>query len=237
LGVGKTINPEQDKVEEIENLFQNDKLKLAEYNIMDCVLVSEIFSKARILDYYIYFTQITGVLIAKQNLNNFIFKNLYTPYLHRANYSSPLYNKSERKGHYLLDEKISTNKAYNNVLEINMDNFILDICKALDLDPLNIAYNTEEKILPQILNRLDDYKKMNISDKALSLVSDDIQNILVKQLYSFNSLFFDGRIVKVIADYIKKSLDAINQYLENNNKVLIYGNHRTLYIGNVKKKR
>lgn len=46
LAEGKTITPDQNKVEEIERLFAEDKAKLAEYNLNDAVLVTNIFKKA-----------------------------------------------------------------------------------------------------------------------------------------------------------------------------------------------
>ena len=50
LGTGKTIESDKNKVNQINYLFENDKEKLAEYNLTDSILVTEIFKKVEILN-------------------------------------------------------------------------------------------------------------------------------------------------------------------------------------------
>ena len=45
LAEGKAIDSEKDKIDEINRLFNEDKKSLAEYNIKDAVLVTNIFKK------------------------------------------------------------------------------------------------------------------------------------------------------------------------------------------------
>lgn len=63
MAEGKTITADKDKVEEIERLFSDDKAALAEYNLNDAVLVTNIFKKAGLIELSIRRSQLSGLLM------------------------------------------------------------------------------------------------------------------------------------------------------------------------------
>ena len=63
----------EEKIAEIENLFANDKDALAKYNIVDCILVSELYQKAEILPILINRVKLSGALLEKLNYSFITF--------------------------------------------------------------------------------------------------------------------------------------------------------------------
>ena len=69
-------------IENIE-MFENDKLALAKYNLMDCELVIAIFEHAKLIEYLVERTALTGLALDKVGGWSSAFDNLYLPVLHR----------------------------------------------------------------------------------------------------------------------------------------------------------
>ena len=107
LGEGKAIDAEKDKVEEIDRMFNEDKESLAEYNLKDAELVTQIFRKANLIELYIRRSQISGMLMDELGMMTAAFDHFFLPRLHRAGYVAP--NKSDIEetehsaGGYVLD--------------------------------------------------------------------------------------------------------------------------------------
>ena len=84
LGKGKLITSE-DKVTEIEKLFQENKGMLCEYNLNDAVLVTEIFNKTRLLDLLVKRSQISGLLLDQLGMMSVAFDHFYLPKIDQQN--------------------------------------------------------------------------------------------------------------------------------------------------------
>ena len=63
LAEGKTITPDQNKVEEIERLYKEDKAALGEYNLKDAELVTDIFRKSGLIELSVRRSQLSGLLM------------------------------------------------------------------------------------------------------------------------------------------------------------------------------
>ncbi|MCU0365003.1 MAG: hypothetical protein MUE93_04960, partial [Ignavibacteriaceae bacterium] len=83
LAEGKTITADKDKVEEIERLFAEDKAALAEYNLNDAVLVTNIFKKAGLIELSIRRSQLSGLLMDELGMMTAAFDHFFLPKLHR----------------------------------------------------------------------------------------------------------------------------------------------------------
>src|SRR5690606_25491582 len=82
LGTGKTITPDDNKVEEIDRQFKEDKIALAEYNLQDAVLVTDIFKKTGLIELSVRRAQISGLLMDQLGMMTAAFDHFYLPRLH-----------------------------------------------------------------------------------------------------------------------------------------------------------
>ncbi|HMN50390.1 MAG TPA: 3'-5' exonuclease, partial [Ignavibacteriaceae bacterium] len=79
LGTGKTITPDENKVEEIDRLFKDDKTALAEYNLQDAILVTDIFKKTGLIELSVRRAQISGLLMDQLGMMTAAFDHFYLP--------------------------------------------------------------------------------------------------------------------------------------------------------------
>ncbi len=79
LGEGKLIRPDQDKVAEIERLFRENRIGLAQYNIRDCELVSDLIVQLGLLDTLIGITIRLGCTLSQATLAT----SAIEPYIYR----------------------------------------------------------------------------------------------------------------------------------------------------------
>ena len=107
LAEGKAIDSEKNKVEEINRLFKEDKKSLAEYNIKDAVLVTNIFKKSGLIELSIRRAQLSGLLMDQLGMMTAAFDHFYLPKLHRAGYVAPNVKDLETTDHaaggYVMD--------------------------------------------------------------------------------------------------------------------------------------
>ena len=107
LGEGKLITPAQNKVAEINRQFREDKPMLADYNMRDCTLVNEIFTKADLIAFAIQRANLTGLALDRLGGSVAAFDNLYLPRLHRKGCVAPdVHNDTDglgSPGGYVLD--------------------------------------------------------------------------------------------------------------------------------------
>jgi DNA polymerase-2 len=83
LGRGKATDDVDNRLKAIMDDFNHNKVKLAEYNLQDCILVWDIFEKINLLDYLIFRSQLTGLELDRAGGSVAAFVNLYLPKLTR----------------------------------------------------------------------------------------------------------------------------------------------------------
>ncbi|MCZ6829108.1 MAG: DNA polymerase II, partial [Gammaproteobacteria bacterium] len=88
LGDGKLLHGSS-RGEQIGELFREDKDYLAQYNLRDCELVWDIFEHARLLDFAVARSQMTGLNMDRLGGSVAAFDHLYLPRLHRAGFVAP----------------------------------------------------------------------------------------------------------------------------------------------------
>lgn len=146
----KLLN-EQESSDDIEYLFEHNKPHLAAYNLKDCILVWDVFSKLKLLDFAIERSRITGLALDRMGGSVAAFENLYLPKLHRAGFIAPnrgdgLYLESP--GGYVLD---STPGFFEHVLVLDFKSLYPSIIRTFAIDPLALhqglmASNAEETV-------------------------------------------------------------------------------------------
>ncbi len=173
LGKSKTIElTDQDKIDEINRLFLEDKRSLAMYNLQDTILTSDIFEKAGILNNAIERTKRSGHLLDRTGGSIAAFDNLYLPRLHREGYvardCADIPAPTEMlPGGFVLEPLPG---LYENVLVFDFRSLYPSIIRTFKIDPLGLTIQSAERIkgpagpsfaknpsiLPEIISQLMD---------------------------------------------------------------------------------
>ncbi len=175
LNRGKAIDSVSDRGESIQRMYAHDQRALAHYNLEDCRLVSEIFKKTALIEYFIERTRLTGLALDKVGGSAQAFDNMYLPALHRAGYVGPQYASGETGAHvpggHVMDSQPG---LYRNVLVLDFKSLYPSIIRTFKIDPLGLTlglsdqqaghanvpgflgahFSREHAILPGIIERL-----------------------------------------------------------------------------------
>lgn len=252
LGVGKLIAG-GDKGEEILRLFREDKLALARYNLQDCQLVSDIFSRLKLLDFAIARARLTGLPLDRVGGSVAAFEYAYLPLLHRAGFVAPNIGEVESDvvspGGYVLD---STPGIYQHVLVLDFKSLYPSIIRSFLIDPcgfwlarkLNLAststvqgfngafFAKEGHLLPGIIEKLWAARDLakSVGDQPLSHAIKIIMNSFYGVLGSEGCRFFDPRVCSSITlrghDIIQRS----RTWIEAQGYTVIYGDTDSLFV-------
>jgi len=147
LGTGKTIESDSDKVKQINFLFENNKLKFAEYNLTDSILVSEIFSKVGIIDQLITRSKLSGLFIDQLGQMTAAFDHFYLPKLHKKGFVASNVKDIEighhSAGGYVFDPKPG---LYENVFVLDFKSLYPSISSSGELEADKVNGNTIRRV-------------------------------------------------------------------------------------------
>ena len=246
LGGGKTI-AETGKVFEIERLFTDDKIKLAEYNLNDAVLVSDIFKKTGLIDLSVKRSQISGLLMEQLGMMTAAFDHFYLPRLHKKGYVAPnikdIKEISHAAGGYVIDPKPG---IYNDVVVLDFKSLYPSIIQTFKIDPLSLLKNDintlktpggykfsrTENILPgfieKLMERREEAKKNN--DKHLSQAIKILMNSFYGVMGSYGCRFYHHELPNAITGTGHWLLLGSKEKLENEGYSVIYGDTDSLFV-------
>ena len=250
LGEGKLLHG-SGRGEEIGRLFQQDKTRLADYNLKDCELVSEIFEHTAMLDFAVARTVMTGLNIDRMGGSVASFDNLYLPRLHRKGFVAPnaSTDHSASPGGFVLD---STPGLYDHVLVLDFKSLYPSIIRTFCIDPLGLAlgvsgelpepdtvpgflearFAREGHILPQLIAQLwqqrDEAKQHG--DAPLSQAIKIIMNSFYGVLGSPGCRFFDARLASSITLRGHQILNRTRDYIEQAGHRVIYGDTDSVFV-------
>lgn len=145
LGRGKAIDSVSDRGASIQRMYAEDQQALAYYNLEDCRLVSDIFSKTGLIEYYTERTRLTGLALDKIGGSAQAFDNLYLPALHRAGYVAPEYASGQTGDHvpggHVMDSRPG---LYRNVLVLDFKSLYPSIIRTFQIDPLGLTLGLQQ---------------------------------------------------------------------------------------------
>jgi len=250
LGEGKLLHG-SGRGEEIGRLFQQDKTRLAAYNLKDCELVSEIFEHTAMLDFAVARTVMTGLNIDRMGGSVASFDNLYLPRLHRKGFVAPnaSADHSASPGGFVLE---STPGLYDHVLVLDFKSLYPSIIRTFCIDPLGLAlgvgaglpeqdtvpgfrearFAREGHILPQLIQQLweqrDEAKRQG--DAPLSQAIKIIMNSFYGVLGTPGCRFFDARLASSITLRGHQILNRTRDYIERAGHRVIYGDTDSVFV-------
>lgn len=247
LGEGKTIDADTKKIEEIERRFREDKISLAEYNLQDAVLVSEIFKKTGLIELSVRRAQISGLLMDQLGMMTAAFDHLYLPKLHQAGFAAPnlkdIYTAGHAPGGYVIEPVPG---IYENIVVLDFKSLYPSIMQTFKIDPYSrlmketdtietlngYRFSSSLHILPGFINELmkqrDEAKKKK--DKQLSQAIKILMNSLYGVMGSYNCRFYHPDLPKAITGSGHKLLLGSKEYLEKKDLKVIYGDTDSLFV-------
>lgn len=247
LGRGKTITPEEDKVGEIERYFSEDKEKLAEYNIQDAVLVTEIFSMTGLIDLYVKRAQISGLMLDQLPKMTAAFDHFYLPRLHRKGFVAP--NSDNVKtlenlaGGHVIEPRPG---LYNDVLVMDYKSLYPSIIQTFKIDPYSLLFpetkaistpggykfSASEHILPDyigslMLKRTEAKRSKN---KHLAQAIKILMNSFYGVMGAYGCRFFNPALPNAITSTGQWVLLESRSFFEERGYEVIYGDTDSLFI-------
>ena len=249
LNKGKAISHVDNRVAEISHDFEHNKLKLANYNLQDCVLVSDIFQHTHILDYLIFRSQLTGLAIDKMGGSVAAFRHLYLPQLHRASYISPNLPKGgglASPGGYVMSSKPG---LYKNVLVLDFKSLYPALICTFKIDPMGLIeglkdpenaipgfkdalFSRDKHFLPDIIQGL--WAQRDTAKKAQDTIRSSAIKIIMNSFYgvlgSGGCHFYDTRLASSITLRGHQIMQQTALWIEEQGYEVIYGDTDSTFV-------
>lgn len=247
LGIGKTINPEKRKVDEIDRLFNEDKISLAEYNLNDAVLVTDIFRKTGLLELLVRRSQISGLFIDQLGMMTNAFDHFYLPLLHKKGFVAPnlrdIKTTEHAEGGYVIEPEPG---IYENIVVLDFKSLYPSIIRTFKIDPYSLLMNDKDTIhtlngykfsathyiLPDYIDELLNQRKDAIAkgDKQLSQAIKILMNSFYGVMGSYGCRFYHPDLPRAITGTGHKLLIGSKEYLESKEYKVVYGDTDSLFI-------
>ena len=247
LGTGKTITPDENKIEEIDRLFKEDKTALAEYNLQDAVLVTDIFKKTGLIDLSVRRAQISGLLMDQLGMMTAAFDHFYLPRLHRAGFVAPNLRDIQTTEHAAGGYVIEPNPGiYENVIVLDFKSLYPSIIQTFKIDPYSLLmkdvdtvetlngykFSSSLHILPDYIDELMNLREIakKKKDKQLSQAIKILMNSFYGVMGSYGCRFYHPDLPRAITGSGHKLLLGSKEYLEKKHLKVIYGDTDSLFV-------
>jgi len=247
LAEGKAITTDRNKVEEIERLFIEDKKSLAEYNLKDALLVTDIFRKSGLIELSVRRSQLSGLLMDQLGMMTAAFDHFYLPKLHRAGYVAPNIKDIEANDHaaggYVMEPVPG---IYDNVIVLDFKSLYPTIIQTFKIDPLSrllsdidtietlngYKFSLSKHFLPDFITELMDQRSIATKkkDKQLSQAIKILMNSFYGVMGSFGCRFYHPHLPTAITGTGHKLLLGSKDYLAKNGYKVVYGDTDSLFI-------
>lgn len=247
LAEGKTITPDQDKVEEIERLYAEDKSSLVEYNLKDAGLVTSIFQKAGLIELSVRRSQLSGLLMDELGMMTAAFDHFFLPKLHRAGYVAPNVKDIDSSGHaaggYVMDPVPG---IYDDVVVLDFKSLYPSIIQTFKIDPYSnlkpgidtietlngYKFSSTQHFLPEFIDHLIEQRNIakKKNDKQLSQAIKILMNSFYGVMGSFGCRFYHPNLPNAITGTGHKLLLGSKDYLAERGYEVIYGDTDSLFL-------
>jgi DNA polymerase-2 len=247
LEEGKTISQDHNKVEEIERMFREDKASLAEYNLKDAELVTNIFRKAGLIELSIRRAQLSGLLMDELGMMTAAFDHFLLPKLHRAGYVAPnvkdLKTSEHAAGGYVMDPVPG---IYDDVIVLDFKSLYPSIIQTFKIDPYSnlksgidtietlngYKFSSTQHFLPEFIDQLIEQRNLakKKKDKQLSQAIKILMNSFYGVMGSFGCRFYHSNLPTAITGTGQKLLIDSKAFLAENGYETIYGDTDSLFV-------
>lgn len=240
-----------DKLAEIKHLYKNDPTSLIKYNLQDCVLVSKIFSKEKLVEFVITRTKLTGVELERVGGSVAAFTNLYLPHAHRKGWIAPNLVSAQdyvnSPGGFVMD---SIPGIHNDVLVFDFKSLYPSIMRTFNIDPIALLeatslekhkripgfrggeFSRDKAILSSILDKLWQAREQAKADsnKVFSNAIKIIMNSFYGVLGSSGCRFYDTKLASSITMRGHWVLNESKLWFEQKGLTVIYGDTDSIFV-------
>jgi DNA polymerase-2 len=247
LEEGKTISQDHGKVEEIERMFKEDKASLAEYNLKDAELVTNIFKKAGLIELSIRRAQLSGLLMDELGMMTAAFDHFFLPKLHRIGYVAPnvkdLQTSEHAAGGYVMDPIPG---IYDDVIVLDFKSLYPSIIQTFKIDPYSnlksnidtietlngYKFSSTQHFLPEFIDQLIEQRNLakKKNDKQLSQAIKILMNSFYGVMGSFGCRFYHPNLPTAITGTGQKLLKGSKDFLSEQGYDVIYGDTDSLFV-------
>jgi DNA polymerase-2 len=247
LSEGKTITQDHNKVEEIERMFKEDKSGLAEYNLKDAELVTNIFKKAGLIELSIRRAQLSGLLMDELGMMTAAFDHFFLPKLHRAGYVAgnvkDLDTSEHAAGGYVMDPVPG---IYDDVVVLDFKSLYPSIIQTFKIDPYSnlkssidtietlngYKFSSTKHFLPEFIDQLIEQRNLarKKKDKQLSQAIKILMNSFYGVMGSFGCRFYHPNLPTAITGTGHRLLLGSKEFLATMGYEVIYGDTDSLFI-------
>lgn len=240
----KTIETEGiTKINEIEQLYENDIDELARYNISDSKLVFDIFTKLNGMDFVFSITLLSGVSLEKVFNPHEILEHFYLPQLHQKKVVAYRKLKSSIQINNSLVAKHFTGGYYQDVVVLKWTHLFLAVIMAYRIDPLGMVranfdrehatptpngvfFHDKDNLLAPIIQSLLGLQTQAKEGGHLALlqpIEHILQQIIVALSSSYSRYYLPG-LFEVICANAQLIMEAIINKLNTDAEVVFYDN-------------
>lgn len=233
---------------EINELYENDQKKLAEYNLMDCVLAYEIIEKTKAIDLVKERSDLTGLPIDKLGGSIAAFDSVYIREARKRGLVSPTTkfgNKEQRiKGGFVMSPKPG---IYHNILVLDFKSLYPSIIRTFNIDPASFLHKptndcikapngacfiNQDGILPMIIQKLHEARekakkeKRELSSFAIKIIMNSFFGVLA----SPNCRYFDLDMANAITNFGQEIIKLTTSEIKKLGYEVIYGDTDSVFV-------
>ena len=246
LGRGKLVNDVDARAAEIEEMYADNRALLAEYNLQDCELVWDIFSKADLIEFAIERSRLTGLDLDRPGGSVAAFDFLYLPRLHREGFVAPSAGSgvtADSPGGFVLESRAG---LFEHVVVLDFKSLYPAIIRTFHVDPLAMItagddaiegfrggrFSRTRALLPGIIENLWQARDVAKKDgrSAMSQAIKIIMNSFYGVLGTSVCRFFDTRLASSITMRGHEILQRTRDLIEAKGLPVIYGDTDSVFV-------
>lgn len=248
LGTGKDIEESGlAKVAEIERRFKEDKPGLAKYNLLDCVLVTDVMEKTGLIALMQTRVELSGLLMGRQGVSTAAFDFFMLPQIHRRGFVAPnvvdISRDIHAAGGYVLTPEAG---VHQHVIVLDFKSLYPSIIKTFKIDPFSrlkcdqdpvktpagITFSGSQHILPNFIDALMKRRELakREGDPYLSQAIKILMNSFYGVMGSAGSRFYHADLPTAITGSGQWILRETIEYFQNDGYEVVYGDTDSVFV-------